>query len=231
MKTLVLQPAFILHRRNYRDTSLILELFTLESGRISVIAKGAKRNKSPLRNSLQMFQPILVAYCGKNDLQTLTQIELQTPLINIKGKYLAWAFYLNELLFRLLQKHDPYPNLFHRYQQVLEAFTNNMANEQHLRIFEYDLLNELGYGLQLSNDIEGNLIEQKSYYHCSPQQAPVKTLLNDQQQNIYMGSSLLALQQRNLNNEIFLRDSKRLLRQSLLPLLGEKPLKSRELLI
>ena len=231
MNATPLQPAFILHRRNYRDTSLILELFTLEEGRLSVIAKGAKRNKSPLRNSLQMFQPILVAYSGKSELQTLVQIELQTPLANIKEQYLAWAFYLNELLFRLLQKHDPYPDLFQQYQKTITLLASNIVNEEHLRIFEYDLLNELGYGLQLTTDGEGNLIEPQSYYHCLPQQAPIKTNFNDQQQNIYLGNSLLALQQKNLTDTTALRDSKNLLRQALLPLLGEKPLKSRELLI
>lgn len=231
MSPLPLQPAFILHRRNYRDTSLILELFTLEEGRLSVIAKGAKRIKSPLHSGLQMFQPILVAYNGKNELQTLTQIELQTPLANIRGKYLAWAFYLNELLFRLLQKHDPYPRLFDHYQQTLTLLSNNVAEQQHLRIFEYDLLNELGYGLHLTTDIDGNPIERKNYYHCLPQQAPIKTIFNEQKKNIYIGNSLFALQEKNLNDETALRDSKHLLRHALLSLLGEKPLKSRELLL
>ena len=226
-----LQPAFVLHRRDYRDTSLIIELFTLHDGRVSVIAKGAKRTKSPLRNSLQMFQPILIARTGKNELQTLTQVEMQTPLMPIAGRYLAWAFYLNELLFRLLGKHDPYPELFHHYQNLLQSLVDNKADEKKLRLFEYTLLNELGYGLQLTTDNNEQALQDDAYYNFLPHQAPVKTSLTDNTHFIYPGSSLLAIQQQRFDDETVLQDAKRLLRHALLQLLGDKPLKSRELLI
>jgi len=231
MNPITLQPAFILHRRDYRDTSLIIELFTLHEGRISAIAKGAKRNKSSLRNSLHLFQPILISTQGKHELKTLTQAELQSPLANIDGTHLPWAFYLNELLFRLLEKHDPYPQLFNHYRVLLQRLAEQNIEEKHLRFFEYDLLLELGYGLQLTTDINNEPIDTAAYYHCLPHQAPVKTTLDNDANAIYSGLSLLALSTRQLDSGSALQDAKHLLRHALRQLLGDKPLKSRELLI
>lgn len=228
---ITLQPAFVLHRRPYRDTSLLIEFFTLNNGRINTIAKGAKRSKSPLRSSLQSFQPLLIACRGKRELQTLTQVELQSPFANINGTYLAWAFYTNELLFRLLAKQDPYPKLFNHYTQLLRNLAENIVTEKHLRLFEYDLLTELGYGLQLHHDTNQQALDMHSYYHVIPQQSPQKTNITATNAQIYPGSSLLALQSRKLTQQHVLADIKRLLRQALQNLLGDKPLKSRELLI
>ena len=225
------QPAFVLHRRNYRDTSLIIELFTLHNGRISVVAKGAKRAKSPLRHSLHLFQPMFVLAKGQAELQTLIQAESIAPLAAINQAYLAWAFYLNELLFRLLGKHDPYPKLFHQYQDLLHHLTGKNIEEKQLRLFEYDLLTELGYGLQLATDANNEPLNSTAYYHCMPQHAPVKTRFKDHTTFIYSGNSLLALQTRQLDTSTALHDAKRLLRYALQQLLGNKPLKSRELLI
>ena len=226
-----LQPAFILHRRAYRDTSLLIEFFTLNNGRISTIAKGAKRSKSSLRSSLQSFQPLLITCRGKRELQTLTQVELQSPFANIHGGYLAWAFYTNELLFRLLERQEPYPQLFNHYTQLLRNLAENTITEQSLRLFECDLLTELGYGLQLHHDTNHQALDANSYYLVIPQQAPQRTNAALVNKRIYRGSSLLALRARNLTQQPALADAKRLLRDALQHLLGDKPLKSRELLI
>ncbi len=229
--TFALQPAIVLHRRPYRDTSLLIEFFTLNNGRISTIAKGAKRSRSRLHSSLQSFQPLLIAYRGKRELQTLTQVELQSPCTHINGVYLIWAFYINELLFRLLAKQDPYPQLFNHYMQLLRSLAENTVTEKHLRLFEYDLLTELGYGLQLHHDTNQQALDANSYYHVTPQQAPQKINITVSNAQIYPGSSLLALRSRKLTEENALTDAKRLLRQALQYLLGDQPVKSRELLI
>jgi DNA repair protein RecO (recombination protein O) len=223
-----LQAAFVLHRRNYRDTSQIIELFTASAGRISVVAKGAKRRKSPLHTSLQMFQPLLVSWQGKHELQTLVHAELQQPFAMVSGKYLAWAFYLNELLFRLLQKHEPYPFLFDHYQRLLQQITQQDVTEKALRYFELDLLQRMGYALNLTHDDHNAPLETSCYYHCQPGQNPLKIQYKAESRQHYSGAMLLALAEQNLNGEQ-LKQAKHLLRQALASLLGDKPLKSREL--
>lgn len=223
------QTAFVLHRRDYRDTSQIIELFTLNYGRISVVAKGCKRPKSPLKTSLQMFQPLLVNWQGKHELMTLTHAELDKPFSAISGKYLAWAFYLNELLYRMLHKHEAYPHVFEHYQQLIHSIINKVAVEADLRWFEYDVLTRMGYGLHLESDENSLPIEANSYYFLEPAQSPIKTTFNEGK-HIYLGEHLLALVEQRLTTPAHFKAAKRLLRHALQHLLGDKPFKSRELL-
>lgn len=224
------QAAFVLHRRNYRDSSQIIELFTHQSGRISVVAKGAKRNKSPLRTSLHMFQPLLVNWQGKHELMTLTHAELQESYSQINGKFLAWAFYVNELLFRLLHKHEPYPYLYQKYQDLIQLITQQIATEADLRIFECELLERMGYGLHLDQDHNDKALQSDQFYFFEANQIPVVTTFHEGK-HVYLGEHLIALQQKKLTTAAQLKAAKRLLRNALQQLLGDKPLKSRELLL
>ncbi|RPH65193.1 MAG: DNA repair protein RecO, partial [Burkholderiales bacterium] len=95
------EPAWLLHSTPYRETSLIVDLFTREHGRIAAVAKGAKRPRSALRAVLLQFQPLLVAYAGQRELRTLTGVEWTGGLAAPQGDALLCAFYLNELLMRL----------------------------------------------------------------------------------------------------------------------------------
>lgn len=225
----LLDAAFVLHRRDYRDTSQIIELFTEKSGRISVIAKGAKRAKSPLKTCLQMFQPLLVSWKGKNELMTLIHAELQKPFTMVSGQWLAWAFYLNELLYRLLGKHEAYPIIFTHYQRLLERISQRNLCAADLRYFEKDLLNQLGYGLHLHKDSDNQVLKSDSYYLMEPLHTPSKTQFSEAK-HVYAGKSLLALAKHELNDLQSLKDSKRLLRFALQELIGDKPFKSGELL-
>ena len=223
------QTAFVLHRRDYRDTSQIIELFTLNHGRISVVAKGCKRPKSPLKTSLQMFQPLLVNWQGKHELMTLTHAELDKPFSTINGKYLAWAFYINELLYRLLQKHEPYPNIFQHYQLLIHNIINKKVVEADLRLFEHDVLTRMGYGLHLKSDENNFPLEPSTYYFLEPAQSPIKTTFSDGK-HIYLGEDLSALAEHRMVSPEHLKAAKRLLRHALQHLIGDKPFKSRELL-
>ena len=224
-------PAFILHRRAYRDTSLLLELFTQTEGRISVIAKGAKRPKSPLKNGIQLFQPVLVSWQGKHDLLTLTQTDSEHFFSPLPDHYLAWGFYLNELLYRLLGKHDPYPDLFIHYQQLIFELSCNRGSEKLLRLFERELLTQLGYGLQLTHEANTQApIDRAAYYHFLPSEGAVRTHAINNTHYTFKGHSLVSLAKGELDEPETLHDAKRLLRFVLTTLLGDKPLKSRELL-
>ena len=113
------QSAFILHQRNYSETSLLLELYTRRHGRIGLIAKGARRPSNKNRGTLKPFQPLLVGWSGRGELMVLTGAEPDGASVDLVGSSLYCGFYLNELLMRLLHRHDPHEALYDRYNQAL----------------------------------------------------------------------------------------------------------------
>jgi len=156
-KQIVLQPAYVLHQRAYRDTSAIVELFTPEHGRIGVVARGIKRPKSPWRGLLQPFQPLLVSWRGRGELKTLADVEAQGMALQLSSQPLVSGFYLNELLMRLVARFDAQLTLFGCYDASLRALAvvqDDVALERVLRYFERDLLAALGYALVLDCEVE-----------------------------------------------------------------------------
>lgn len=228
MARVVLQPAYVLHTRAFRDTSLLVDLFTLKYGRISCLARGAKSSKSKLRGLLLSFVPLLVSWSGKSDLVTLGKIETNNQPYNITGTNLLSGLYLNELLVRLLAHHDPHPNIFRIYQNTLNNLQNNENIQITLRLFEKQLLAEIGYGLQLTKDAQNKPILANNYYHYKYEYGFIKCLEHDQ--NTFSGKSLLALYNNKLADINTLTEIKHLMRLIYNHLLGDKPLKSRELL-
>ena len=117
----IVEQAYVLHSVAWRETSLVLELFTRDHGRVAVMAKGARRPRSTLRAVLLQFQPIELAFSGRNELKTLVRAEWQGGVPLPQGDSLLVAFYLNELLVRLLPREDPHPRLFDGYEATLKA--------------------------------------------------------------------------------------------------------------
>ena len=114
-----LEPAYILHARNYRDTSLILDLFTRDSGRYSVVSKGVRSPRSKIRSRLQPFSPLLIASVGRGDLKTSTAIDFPRKPFGLMGKGLMLGLYVNELLYRLLDRFEPIAGLYQGYEDLL----------------------------------------------------------------------------------------------------------------
>lgn len=224
---IVLQPAFVLHSRKYRDTSALVELFTMNHGRLTVVARGVCGIKSKLRGVLTPFLPLVVSFRGKTDLRSLQQAEASGLSYDLKGKMLLSSFYLNELLMRLLPRYEAYPRLYQAYQSTLASLAVSQQPEIELRLFEKCLLANLGYGLQLDRTINNELISPVEQYTFVFGNGLVKAK-SDHVAN-FSGQSLLALHSENLDTVNELRDAKRLLRAVLATLLGNKPLKSREL--
>jgi DNA repair protein RecO (recombination protein O) len=112
-----LQPAYILHSRPYRDSSVILEVFTPEHGRISALARGARRKSrgGSAAALLQLFTPLLLSFSGRGELKTLTAREAAGTAVSLRGDRLYSGLYVNELLVRLLHRYDPHPQLFVAY--------------------------------------------------------------------------------------------------------------------
>lgn len=225
-----LTPCFILHSRSYLESSLILDIFSREYGRLHLIAKGAKREKSPFSGLLQPYQRLLMAWRGKSELMTLTDVEADIEAYELSDARTIAGFYVNELLVRLLHQHEPHPELFDFYNGAIFALSVAKPVDAILRIFEKGLLESLGYGPVLDHDVDDGLaIETGKKYYYLIDSGPVKqTPLTGTYIEI-TGDSLLALAKGSLQSKTELEESKRLMRFILKTHLGSKPLASRAL--
>ena len=217
-------PAFLIHRRMYQGSSLLLDFFTKSHGRVRLIARGARSSKM----SLQMFQCLSISFKGKSDLKSLSQWEILDEPRRLLGDDLILAIYANELLIRLLPEGDEYSELFNTYWLYIKNIKNksNPEKEYSLRIFENQLLLELGYGLDFKDDIEGTPIKGSVLYDFIEDQGFIA-----QTEGKILGEILLNIVSPNqvIPNSKGLSALKKLNRKRLKPLLGDKPLKSKEL--
>lgn len=236
MKMALLQEAFVLHRRAYRETSFLIELFSRDHGRLTAVAKGVRKSRSNSQGMLQPFMPLLVSWAGKGELVTLTHAEAGSHLGRLQGEALFAGFYLNELMMCLLQKWDAHPELYDAYRLALSALQASvLINEKVLRSFEKYLLEALGYGLlpKLTLDVERRIFPEKCYRFTVDQGLmPYEEItITVNRIDIFSGKSLLAIAEENWNDEKTLQDAKRLTRLILGPLLGTRPLYSRFLFL
>jgi DNA repair protein RecO (recombination protein O) len=230
------QPAYILHARPYQETSLLLDIFTRDFGRLSAIAKGAKRPKSRGRGLLQPFVPLVMSCAGKGELLTVKDFDAVAAPIFLKGQRLVFAFYLNELLIRLLHRADAHHELFQVYTNCLHKLKDCLDEElaqEPLRLFEKSLLKELGYELHLSHEVDTlQPLDPEEHYLFDPETGPA--LIQDLEmlghKAVFKGSSLLAIAKELLTEKSVLQDARRLMRLALSSHLGNRPLESRRLL-
>lgn len=226
-----LRLGFVLHARPWRETSLLVDVFTEQYGKLCLCAKGVRGKKSSKRSLLQPLSPLYLNWKGRGDLPTLTAVEPASPTIKLSGQSLYSAFYVNELMMRLLHRHDPHPTLFHQYHKALEQLVDSESIEPTLRQFELHLLSAIGYGLTLSHDMNGEPLREDSYYllHTDGLFQAVEHADNHFNQPLFKGQYLMLIADNNWQNTEVLANAKRLLRMSLQSLLGDKPLQSRKL--
>ena len=163
MTKIELTPAFLIHRRMYQGSSLLLDFFTRHYGKIRLVARGARSYKT----SLQMFQCLNISYKGRSDLKNLTDWESNDQPRRLLGNDLVLAMYTNELLSRLLPEAEKHQKIFDGYWNFLRIINEQSETEKEysLRLFENLLLEELGYGLEFNKDFKGNPIDSKLEYH------------------------------------------------------------------
>ena len=223
-----LTPVFVLHTRPFRNTSLLVDLFSETDGLISAVARSARGPKSRYQGKLQLFTPMLASWVGRHELKTLANIELTDMPFQLDQKPLFCAFYLNELLMRVLQKEDAYPKLFQSYQCALMQLAKRESMTSVLRLFEKKLLDALGYGLPLDRESKtGDVIQASLHYDYQPQQGFVCS--HNQTPTSFLGQDLIAIAAEEFEEAQVLAAAKRLMRLALAPLLGDKPLNSRAL--
>lgn len=226
LRRVQLAPGYILHHYPYRDTSRILEVFTREHGRLSLFARGVRGPKAKLAPYVQPFRPLLLSWAGKGDAPTLTGAENASAVVPMPSACLMAGFYLNELLLKLLTRHDPHPTLFDSYHEALEAMKNAKPLERTLRIFEKRLLEELGYGLDLTVDCRtGESIDPQEYYQFRPAQGLYPCVADSP--GALSGSSLMSLARESIQTPSELEDSRRLLQAALAHCLEGRELATR----
>lgn len=234
-----LEPVYVLHQRPYQDSSLLLEIFTPNHGRVGLVAKGVRKPKGRWQPLMQPFVPLLLSWSGRGELGTVTDAEMSGVPHPLQGQVLLSGFYINELLTRLLQRHDPHPGLFDYYHTLLQQLSllaDDAAGRQQLqwqlRLFERHLLQEIGYGLVLEHDAAtGEAIEAGLSYSYRFGEGPIPLKEGAEAGLVISGRALLALASGEFEEAVSLRDAKRLMRAALDQHLGGRPLHSRQLLM
>lgn len=212
-----LQPAWILKHQPYRDTSLLLEVFTPQHGRMGLIGRGARGKNSARRALLQPFRPLLVSWNASGDLGTLGACEPDGGPLRLTGKALYCGWYVNELLMKLLPRRDAHPALYPVYAATLHRLAAEEI-EPALRVFEKRLLEEIGYGLHLE------VANPAALYGYDFDRGPLE--VGGDKPEAMRGDSLQALDQERFDTVEQLRDAKRLLRRALARVLGGRELES-----
>ncbi|MCY3566609.1 MAG: DNA repair protein RecO [Gammaproteobacteria bacterium] len=227
----LLQPAYVIHRRPFRNTSLLVDFFCPEHGPIAAVARGARRGKSRMHGLLQAFQPLRISFSGRGDVKTLTNAESAGAAVPLTGERLFSGFYINELLSRMLHDHVEHPRLYEVYRETLDALANTALLERVLRRFELELLAELGYAVNLESDCREHepIAEDKFYRYLPDVGFEVAREDENDRKRIFAGAHLLALGRLDLDDPAAAASAKRLLRQALEVHLGGRPLHSRKL--
>jgi DNA repair protein RecO (recombination protein O) len=227
------EPSYVLHTYAFRETSLIVEAFTRGSGRIGLVAKGARRPKSVLRGLLLAFQPVLLSWSGRAELRTLTKAEWQGGQPLLSGLALICGFYLNELLMRLMARDDPHERLFDYYRGTLLGLGEENDLAAVLRRFELRLLQELGYALPLEHEAEsGRPLEAGRWYRYEPERGPLPVGAPGIPETTVelRGKTLLDMARDDYSDPATQAESKALMRVVINHHLGGQPLHTRQLL-
>lgn len=228
------QPAYVLHARPFSETSLLVDFFTKQHGRLMLLAKGARasRARGRSRGVLLPFKPLLASWAGKGQLPTLTSVEQREPAADMTGPPLASGFYMNELLLRLLHRHDSHEALFEQYHLAIRQLAKAQPPRRVLRIFEKKLLEHIGFGVVLDHDVETmEPISTKRHYHYVLEKGPVCAAPLGGYALTISGSTLCALREEHFPSDTELREAQHLTRTLIERQLNGRALRSRRVII
>ena len=222
------EQGIVLHTRPYRETSLIVSVFTLHHGRITAVAKGARGPRKS--NDLQPFNNVILAWAGRGAMVTLTGCESRThPWL--KGDAMAAAFYVVELVTRLVGEHDSLPRVYTALAWAIDCLQAGQPDMHAvLRSFEKLLIQELGYGLDFTRDAAtGEHVNAEHSYRLDLDHGFVRDF-SQPAADRFAGRALLDIAADDFGALATRRAAKEIFRRSLTPLLGAKPLVSRRML-
>lgn len=228
------ERAYVLHTYPFRDTSVIVEAFTRNHGRVGLVARGAKRAKSALRPALLAFQPLSIAWSGRGELRTLTRAEWIGGTRMLIGVAMLCGYYLNELLLKLLHRDDPHETLFDAYAEALALLATSANAEAILRRFEITLLREIGYALELERESEAGvpLVAERRYNYL-PERGPAAVENEAKAAGAVelRGKTLLDMARGDYSDPLTAAESKALMRTLIGRYLDHRALHTRQLLL
>jgi DNA repair protein RecO (recombination protein O) len=225
------EPAFVLHSYPFRETSLLVEIFSREHGRVPLVARGARRPKSAVRGLLMNFQPLALSWFGKHEVRTLHSAEWQGGQPLLQGTALLCGFYLNELLLNLMVRDDPHEQLFDYYQKTLLRLAHDNDLASTLRCFEKHLLQELGYALLLEHEAgSAKPIDPSLSYRYVVERGAVRETADTEDGLPVSGKTLHDIAEDDYSDAQSARQGKQLMRMLLNHHLGGKILHTRELI-
>ncbi len=225
------QPAYLLHHRPFRDSSLLLDVFSRDHGKIALVARGARSAKSRLKGVLRPFMPLRVSWFMRSELGTLTGAELDGPPLTLAGDALLSGYYANELILHFLHRFDAQPEVFSIYRRAVRRLAASEEAACVLREFEIELLRLLGYALNLDHEgLTRNALEATASYEYRVEQGPVP-VRRDSGPMVFSGAMLLGIGERRFDDTAVLRAANRLLRNVIAHHLGGKELRSRKVLL
>ncbi|MCK8127127.1 DNA repair protein RecO [Pseudoalteromonas sp. 2CM39R] len=220
--------AYLLHRRPFSDSQVMLDMLVEGVGQLRMLARVSGRQATKHKAQLQPFQSLLVQYSGKSDLKYINRFEPHGGQTMLQGTELYCGFYMNELTNRIVPINEPMESVYHLYKQHLDELSTTKNLQAVLRSYEFQLLEMLGYGVDFSVDAEGDEINDAANYQYF---AEYGFLLHDDPHRGFSGKQLNAIAAHDFSAPDVLYMAKQLSRYLLKPLLGKKPLKSRELFI
>jgi DNA repair protein RecO (recombination protein O) len=224
------EAAYVLHSYPFKETSLVVEVFSRNLGRLGLVARGARRPKSSLRGLLMQFQPLSLSWAGKGELRTLHRAERLAGHVQLSGLSLMCGFYLNELMLKLLAREDPHEGLYLAYEEALAAFRSGGPPAWALRRFEKKLLRELGYGLLLERDVTGEPIRPEASYTYVLERGPELLSMREPAPGVELsGKTLLDIAADDYRDALTLQQSRALMRFVLNHYLGDQVLHTRQL--
>jgi DNA repair protein RecO (recombination protein O) len=225
------QPGFVLHSYVYKESSLIVDVFSRDYGRMALLAKGVKRPHSRLRGVLQTFQPLSLDWSGKSELRTLVSAEWVGGLTPLENSALFYGFYLNELLLKLTAREDPHPGLFDYYVKALTRLAHTESAQIVLRQFELAILKETGVAADLSVSAhDGRRVDPDEIYVVDPEGGPRPARMGDTTPRV-SGKTLLDMVGDDYSDPATQVQSKLLMRALLAHHLNGARIQTRQILI
>ncbi|MDJ0928302.1 MAG: DNA repair protein RecO [Gammaproteobacteria bacterium] len=225
-----LEAAYVLHARPYRESSQLLEVLARHHGRIGLVARGARGKKPRWGSALQPFQPLRLSWSGRGTLCTLRSAEPAAPPLRLGADRLMSAFYLNELILAFTTRGDPHPELFAHYTAAVTDLATADFPEPVLRAFEVALLTEIGYGLITDREVAGDVpVTAAGLYEYVPDRGPVPAGQGGGSLQL-TGRQLQAIGRAAFDDPVVLRLAKGLLRSVLQHHLGDRELRTRQVL-